>query len=166
LLAACSRLTIHGNLEFAGTVLAADRVSARVGHLEGVRSLGDVRSLGHSSILGAGGPPSDNSASAILESPAHFHGKVILDCDHNVVLETTPPSVLKLPVDWPVTKVSALSRITHRLQYSGQSAPTGHRMATRQLASRRIDLALENGTAGVALAVIVKGRCTVRSQCG
>jgi hypothetical protein len=44
---------IHGNLKFAGTILAADTVSVRVSHFKGVRSLGDVRSLGHSAALGA-----------------------------------------------------------------------------------------------------------------
>jgi hypothetical protein len=41
-LTAGCRFAIYGNLEFASTVLAADPVSARVGHLKGVRSLGDV----------------------------------------------------------------------------------------------------------------------------
>jgi hypothetical protein len=121
----------------ATTVLAAP-----VGHIKDVCSLGDVRSLGHSAICGAkaaGGPSSDQSASAIPESPACFGVKVIiLDFDHSVVLGTAPLSVLKLPMDWLVTKVPALSSI-YRLKCSGQSAPTGRRMATRQLANRRID---------------------------
>jgi hypothetical protein len=106
-----SRLAIHGNLEFAGTVLAADPVSVRVSHFKDVRSLGNVRSLGHSAALGAEAArrlASDQSTSAVPESPVRFRGKVIiLDFDHNAVLETAPPLVLELPVDWP-----ALTSIT------------------------------------------------------
>jgi hypothetical protein len=93
--AAGSRLAIRINLEFAATVLAADRFSARVGHLKGVRSLGDVRSLGHSSTLGAGRPPSDHvpAQSRRVQST----GKSYFDFDHKVVSGTAPPSVLKLP---------------------------------------------------------------------
>jgi hypothetical protein len=40
------RLAIHGNLEFAGTVLAAYPVSVRVSQFISVRSLGDEHSLG------------------------------------------------------------------------------------------------------------------------
>jgi hypothetical protein len=70
-----------------------------------VRSHGDVRSLEDSANLGAvatRGLVSDQSTSAFLESPcpSRLRGKVImLDFDYNAVLETTPPSVLKLPVD-------------------------------------------------------------------
>jgi hypothetical protein len=53
------RLSIHGNLEFAGTVSAADPVSVSAGHFKGVYA------------------PSEMYA----------------------VLDTAPPSVLKLPVD-------------------------------------------------------------------
>ena len=61
------RLAIHGNLKFAGTVLAAEKVSVRV-NFKGLRSLGDVRSLGCGVALGAGatrGLASDHSTSAI-----------------------------------------------------------------------------------------------------
>jgi hypothetical protein len=97
-----SRLAIHGYLEFVSTILGVDPVSTRVGQFNGVRSLIDVRSLGRSAILrdeAAGGPFSDLSANAIPKSPARFRGEVIvLDFDHNVVLGTTPHSVLKLRV--------------------------------------------------------------------
>lgn len=68
-----------------------------------------VHSLGHSAALSAeaaSGQVTDQSTSAFPESPARFHGKlIILDFDHNAVLETLAPSVLKLPVDLPTTKV-------------------------------------------------------------
>jgi hypothetical protein len=54
----------------------------------------------------------NQSISAFPESPsqARFRGKVIiLDFDHNGVLEIATLSVLKLPVAWPATKVTALS---------------------------------------------------------
>jgi hypothetical protein len=73
----------------------------------------DVRSLRHNTVLGAEaarGLASDQSTSAIPESPAHFREKVILlDFDHNAVMETSPASVLQLTVDWPAIKVPALS---------------------------------------------------------
>jgi hypothetical protein len=47
----CYRLSIHGNLEFAGTVAAADPVSVRGSHFKGVRSLSDERCLEHSAAL-------------------------------------------------------------------------------------------------------------------
>jgi hypothetical protein len=59
------RLAIHGNLEFTGTVLAADPVSVRVSHFKGVRSPDSVRSLIHSAT--ACRLVSDQSTSAILE---------------------------------------------------------------------------------------------------
>jgi hypothetical protein len=89
-----SRLAIHGTLKFAGTVLAAHPVSVRVSHLKG----------GHSATLGAEaarGLARDQSISTIPESPARFRGRVIiLAFEHNAVLDTAPPSVLELPVDW------------------------------------------------------------------
>jgi hypothetical protein len=74
-------------------------------HFMGVRSLGDVRSLEDSANLDAvatRGLVSDQSTSTFRDSPspARFRGKVIiLDFDYDAVLETAPPSVLKLPVD-------------------------------------------------------------------
>jgi hypothetical protein len=74
-------------------------------HFIGVRSLGDVRSLEDSANLDAvatRGLVSDQSISTFRDSPspARFRGKVIiLDFDYDAVLETAPPSVLKLPVD-------------------------------------------------------------------
>jgi hypothetical protein len=68
------------------------------------------RSLEDSAAFGAEaarGLTSNRSTSAIPESPspARFRWKVIiLELNHNVVLETAPPSLLKLPVDWPATK--------------------------------------------------------------
>jgi hypothetical protein len=56
------RPTIHGNIEFAGTALAADPISVRVNHFKGALLLGEIRSLGHSANLGAeatGGLTSD-----------------------------------------------------------------------------------------------------------
>jgi hypothetical protein len=79
--------------------------------------------------------------SAFPERPACFRGRVIiLDFDHNALLETASPPVLKLklPVDWPATKVPALSRSIYRLQCFRQSIPTGGRMATWLLVNRRI----------------------------
>jgi hypothetical protein len=58
------------------------------------------------------------------EGSAHFCGKVIvLDFDHNAVLDTAPPSVLKLPVGWLATKVPALSWSLYRLLSIRQSTP-------------------------------------------
>jgi hypothetical protein len=65
------------------------------------------------------------------------------------VLDTAPPSVLKLPVGYPATKVSALSWSIYRLPCSRQSVPAGGRMATRQLANRRIDPVLGAGNTRV-----------------
>jgi hypothetical protein len=64
------------------------------------------------------------------------------------VLDTAPPSVLKLPVDvdWPATNVPALSRSIYRLQCSLQST---------QLENRRLRaFPIENKTTGVALVTI------------
>jgi hypothetical protein len=47
------RLALHGNLECSSTEMAADFVAVRVSHFKGVRSLGDLRNLGHSAALGA-----------------------------------------------------------------------------------------------------------------
>jgi hypothetical protein len=106
-----SRSAIHWNIEFAGTVLAADPISVRVSHFKGVPSLGDVRSLAHSANLGAetaGGLTSAQSISAFPESPARFRGKVVIvDFDHNEVLEKAPPLVLNLVTKWPATKAVA-----------------------------------------------------------
>jgi hypothetical protein len=45
----------------------------------------------------------------MTENLGHFRYKVIiLDIDYIAVLETAPPSVLKLPADGPVTKVQKL----------------------------------------------------------
>jgi hypothetical protein len=60
--------------------LAADPVSVRVNHLQGTRSLGDIRSLGHSAAIGteaAGGPAINQRTSAFPESPARLRGKGI-----------------------------------------------------------------------------------------
>jgi hypothetical protein len=73
-----SQLAIHGSLEFAGIVLAADPISVCTSHFKGVPSLDDVRSLGHSAVLGAEagrGLASDQSTSAVPRSPARFRGK-------------------------------------------------------------------------------------------
>jgi hypothetical protein len=64
------RLAIHSNLKFAGTVLAAEMVSARVSHFKRVRSLDGVRSHGHGAALGVEAAhrlASDQSTSAIPE---------------------------------------------------------------------------------------------------
>jgi hypothetical protein len=54
----------------------------------------------------------------------------------HAVLETVPPSVLKLPVDWPPAEVSARRSLV-------DSAPALSRSRESvQLASRRIDLGL------------------------
>jgi hypothetical protein len=82
-------------------------------HSKGVPFLGDVRSLEYSANLGAVATRelvSDQSASDFLDSSAPFHREVIiLELDHNAVLKTAPPSVLKLLVDWQATKVTELS---------------------------------------------------------
>jgi hypothetical protein len=86
------RLAIHGNLELSGTVLAVYSVSERVSHFIGVRSLGDVRSLGQGATLGAEAACELVSDQSTIESPAPFRGKVIMfDFDHNAVLETASP---------------------------------------------------------------------------
>jgi hypothetical protein len=63
-----------------------------------------VSVISHSATLGAEaarGLARDQSTSTIPESPARFRGRVIiLAFDHNAVLDTAPPSVLELPVDW------------------------------------------------------------------
>jgi hypothetical protein len=96
--------------------MAADPVSLHVGQFEGVRSLGDLRSLGDSVNLGAeatNGLASDQSTSAFPGSQTRFRENVIIiDFDHNVVLETAPPSVLKLPVKWPAIKIPVLSGVS------------------------------------------------------
>jgi hypothetical protein len=73
-----------------------------------------VLSFGYSANLGDFATRrlvSNQSASAFLESLAGFRRKaIILELDHNAVLKTAQPSVLKLPADWPATKVVALSR--------------------------------------------------------
>jgi hypothetical protein len=64
------RLAIHGSLESAGTVLAADSVTVCVSCFKGVRSICRIRSLGHSTTLdteAAGGLDSDQSSSAFPE---------------------------------------------------------------------------------------------------
>jgi hypothetical protein len=88
------RLAIHDNLEFGGTVLAADPAYyVRVIQFKGPRSVGDLRSPGHSAALGAEaahGLVSGQSASAFPNSPARFRGKVIiLDFDHSLGDSTT-----------------------------------------------------------------------------
>jgi hypothetical protein len=57
------------------------------------------------------------------------------------VLDTAPPSTLKIPMDWSATKVPALSRSIYR-QFS-------LKMATRQLVNRRIDPVLSAGNTRV-----------------
>jgi hypothetical protein len=75
-----------------------------------------------------------------MQIPAHSRGKVItFDFDHDAALDIAPPSGLKLLEDWPASKVPALSRSIYRLPCSRQSTPVGGRIATRQLANRRID---------------------------
>jgi hypothetical protein len=91
-----------------------------------------------------------------------------------------------LPVEWPAIKVPATCQSICRVQCSGQSAPTGSKMATRQISDYRTDPVLpppafpiKNGTAGVALAAIYttgihagtehygSQQCrTFRSRCG
>jgi hypothetical protein len=70
-----------------------------------------IHSIRHSATLGAEavrGMTSDHCTSAIPECPAHYlpfpHKVVVLDYDHNAVLNTAPSSVLKLSVDWPTSK--------------------------------------------------------------
>ena len=123
----------HGNLLLTGTVLATHPL-----YIRGGCGLGDVHSGGHNAALGtkaAHGLACDLSTSAFPNSPARFN--------RNVVLKTAIRSVLKLPVFWASTRVSALTRSIYRLQCSSQSAPicclrssgqpvpTGRRMATR-----------------------------------
>jgi hypothetical protein len=129
------RLTIHINMELACTAMAADP---------------NVRSLGHSVALGAEAGralASDPSTRAypggfspfLRERPAHFCGKgIVLDFDHNAVLDTVPPSVLKLPMDWPATKVPALSWSLYRLLSVRQSALPPPPRAPRQFAYRQL----------------------------
>jgi hypothetical protein len=83
-----SRYAIHGNIDS----------SVRVSHFIGVPSLGDVRSLGHSTNLGAkaiGGLTSDriSSRSRLCISKVYPHSAMY------AVFQTAPASVLKLPVD-------------------------------------------------------------------
>jgi hypothetical protein len=60
---------IHGNHGFTGTVLPVDSLSVYVSRLKRVRSLSDVRTLGHGAT-----PPAvlKLPASLFLESPARF----------------------------------------------------------------------------------------------
>jgi hypothetical protein len=76
------------------------------------------------------------------EGSAHFCGKVIvLDFDHNAVLDTAPPSVLKLPVGWLATKVPALSWSLYRLLSIRQSTPyEALRLSTACISSPRSSL--------------------------
>jgi hypothetical protein len=101
-------------LNSADTVLAVDPVSARDSNLKGVRSLGEGRTFGLSTplVLKLSGLASDQSTSAVTDNHIRFREEVVkLAFDHYVILEAALPSVLKLPVDWPATKVQALSRI-------------------------------------------------------
>jgi hypothetical protein len=91
--------TIHGQIEFTGTVLASDPISVRVSHFKCVPSLGDVRSLGHSASLGA-----ETAQSRLRISKVYRRSAMC------AVLYTAPISVLKLPVHRPTAKVPALSR--------------------------------------------------------
>jgi hypothetical protein len=95
-------LDTHGNLEFSGTVLAAYPIFVRVIHFIGVRSLGDVRSLGHSAIFGtelARALATDQSTS-VTQSWTQRYPR-FLTCpwtghrskyQRNAVLDTAPPS--------------------------------------------------------------------------
>jgi hypothetical protein len=66
-------LPIHGNIVFAGTILAAEPVSVcTCQSFEGVRGLGDVHCLGRNATFGteaARGLASDQSDSAFPKSP-------------------------------------------------------------------------------------------------
>jgi hypothetical protein len=94
------RPAIHGKLEVAGTVLAADPFSVRVSAFRSEGSLSDVRSIGRSAALGAEaarGLASNESASAIPECPVHFCRKVVvLDFDHNLIVSSVPTSQVNL----------------------------------------------------------------------
>jgi hypothetical protein len=77
--------------------------------LRSLRHLGDSATLGTEAVRELAG---DQSTSAVTDNQVRFPGKVIkLAFNYYVVLETALPSVLKLPVKWPATKVQALSRI-------------------------------------------------------
>jgi hypothetical protein len=104
-------------------LLIADPVIFRVIHLKGVPFLGDEVGTNLGAVA-TRGLVSDQSTSAFPNSSARFHRKVIiLDFDHDTVWKTAPPSVLKLPVDWPDTKVSVLSwRVRLKPAFAGQSS--------------------------------------------
>jgi hypothetical protein len=116
-------LTIHGNLKFAGTVLAAEKVSVRV-NFKGVRP-----------------PP----------PPAMY-----------AILDTASPSVLKLPVDWPVIKVPVLSRSIYRLlcfrlspQEAGSLLDSSQIIVASIQSFQPCDFPIKNVTAGVLSATIL-----------
>jgi hypothetical protein len=103
--------------------------SIRVSHFESVRSLGDYAVCVALSAEAVRGLVSDQSNNAFPQSPHRFHGKCsILGFDHNAVLDTLLPSVLKLSVGWVATKLPALFRSIHCLQCSRQSGySTAHK---------------------------------------
>jgi hypothetical protein len=85
--ASCSPAS-KSNVEIAVIVLTAKSISVQVSYFIGVRSLGDVRSVGYIVALGAeatSGLSSDQRNSILPESPARFRTKVVLlDFDHNI----------------------------------------------------------------------------------
>jgi hypothetical protein len=94
----------------SGNYLVADPVIFRVSHLKGVPFLGNEYSTNLGGAVATRELVSDQSTSAFPDSSARFNMKVIiLDFDHDTVWKTASPSVLKLPLDWPDTKVSVPS---------------------------------------------------------
>jgi hypothetical protein len=97
------------------------------------------------------------------ESTTRVHGKVVIvDFDHNTVLEKAPPSVLKLPKDWPALNFDHNAVMRNNITLNAEvphapvskqstrstpeylsspvfreSPPTGGRMATGQVLANR-----------------------------